>query len=49
MLQCRTCWEDTGKVQAKGFRQMIAKELQVLGTEGQGLQLLFINFALRVC
>lgn len=50
MLQCRICWEDVGRAQAKASRQMISKELvqlQVLGTEGEGLQLLFINLLLE--
>ena len=51
MLQRRTCWEAC-RVQAKGFRLLVSEELvqpQVLGTEGEGLLLLFRNFALRVC
>lgn len=33
MLQCRTCWEDTDTVQAKGFRLMISKELGQRGKD----------------
>lgn len=52
MLQHGTCWEAVCRVQAEGFTLLVSQELiqlQVRGTEGKGLLLLFKNFALRVC